>query len=137
MAGEVKLTDNSPQYLSELQKSIEAAMEACATQAESHAKSIITREKRVDTGMLRNSVAHTVSGDTAYIGSNLDYAVYNELGTGIYASQGGGRQTPWFYKDRNGVTHRTRGMKPIHFLKRAIEDYKDEYKSIMERIMKQ
>ena len=29
---------------------------------------------RVDTGRLRNSVAHAVHGHDAYIGSNLEYA---------------------------------------------------------------
>ena len=116
---DIKMTDNSPQYLAALHERIGVALEAAAVQAESHAKSIITREKRVDTGALRNSVTHSVSGDTAYIGSNLEYAVWNEIGTGRYASQGGGRQTAWFYIGRDGKKHRTVGMKPIHFLKRA------------------
>ena len=131
-----KLIDKSGEYLAALRGKIDIALETCATQAESHAKSIITREKRVDTGMLRNSVSHAVDGNTAFIGSNLEYAVYNELGTGIYASQGGGRQTPWMYTDRNGKAHWTRGMKPIHFLKRAIEENKKEYQRIIEQEMK-
>ncbi len=131
-----KLIDRSPEYLSELRGKIGVALEAAAVQSESHAKSIITQEKRVDTGALRNSVTHSVSGDNAYIGSNLEYAVYNELGTGIYASQGGGRQTPWYFVGRDGKRHRTVGMKPIHFLKRAIEEHQSEYKSIIEQTMK-
>lgn len=133
---EFKLTDHSPEYLAELRGKIAIALEAAAVQAESHARSIITQERRVDTGALRNSVTHSVSGDNAYIGSNLEYAVYNELGTGIYASQGGGRQTPWYFVGRDGKRHRTVGLKPIHFLKRAIEENITEYKAIIEHEMK-
>lgn len=133
---EIKMTDNSRQFLSELHSKIGVALEAAAIQAESHAVRIITQEKRVDTGAMKNSISHSVSGDTAYIGSNLEYAVYHELGTGIYASQGGGRKTPWFYVGRDGKKHRTVGLKPIHFLKRAIEENVSEYKAIIEQEMK-
>lgn len=136
MKNEVKLIDNAALVIAELREKVDTALEAVGTQAESHAKSIITQEKRVDTGALRNSVSHAISGDTVYIGSNLPYAVYNELGTGIYASQGNGRQTPWAYRDRDGVWHWTRGMKPIHFLKRAIETNQSEYRAIIEQIMR-
>lgn len=131
-----KLTDRSAEVLAELRGKTDAALEAAGTQAESHAKSIITQEERVDTGALRNSVSHAVSGEAAYIGSNLPYAVYNELGTGIYASQGNGRKSPWYYVGRDGKRHRTVGLKPIHFLKRAIQEHTAEYKKIIEEIMK-
>ena len=35
----------------------------------------------VDTGRLRNSISHAVDGEAAYIGSNVEYAPYVELGT--------------------------------------------------------
>lgn len=57
----------------------------------------------------------------------------HELGTGIYASEGNGRKDPWFYQDDEGKWHKTRGMKPIHFLKRAIEEHVDEYRRIAEQ----
>lgn len=133
---EFKLTDRSPQVLAELRSKIGIALEAAAVQAESHARSVVTQEKRVDTGALRNSITHSISGGNAYIGSNLDYAVYHELGTGIHASQGGGRQTPWFYVGRDGKTHRTVGLKPIHFLKRSITEHIEEYRAIIEQEMK-
>lgn len=136
MKSEITFTDNSAQVIAELREKIGNALEAVGSQAESHAKSIITREGRVDTGELRNSVSHAVSGDTVYIGSNVPYAVWNEIGTGIYASQGNGRKTPWRYKDWKGKWHMTRGMKPIHFLKRAIETNINEYKAIIEQELK-
>lgn len=35
----------------------------------------------LETGGMRDSIQHTVSGDTAYVGSNDDKAVWQELGT--------------------------------------------------------
>lgn len=39
----------------------------------------------VDTGHLRDSIEHEVSGDTARVGSNVDYAGYVEEGHRIVA----------------------------------------------------
>ena len=84
---------------------------------------------------LRGSISHKVQDETCYVGTNNEHAIYNEFGTGIYAD-GGGRMSPWAYQDDEGNWHRTRGMKPIHFLKNAIEEHKDEYKAIMEQELK-
>ena len=45
----------------------------------------------VDTGALKNSIAFRVDPDeqAVYIGSNSEYAVYVELGTGQYSEVGG------------------------------------------------
>ena len=149
---EVKIVDNSGEIMKAFENQLHIALEAVATQAESHAKQVISDSlvyghtdltqygerdnSRVDTGRLRNSVAHTVREHEAYIGSNLEYAAYHELGTGIYASQAGGRKTPWKYKDRKGKWHVTRGLYPIHFLKKAASEHSDEYKKIIEKIMR-
>ena len=148
---DVKITDNSGEVLQAFYSQLSVALEAVGQQAESHAKQVITDSlvygktdltkhgekdnSRVDTGRLRNSVAHTVVKEEVYIGTNLEYAPYHELGTGIYASQPGGRQTPWIYTDRHGVTHRTRGLYPIHFLKKAASEHTDEYKAIITKFM--
>ena len=130
--------DNSAKVLSELETKIQAALEACGQQAVSHAKQNITSASRVDTGALRNSMNHKVDSGAkvCYVGTNQSYAIYNELGTGIYAEGGKGRKTPWRYVDAKGEGHWTRGMKPIHFLKNAIQDHADEYKSIIEQQLK-
>ena len=149
---EIKITDNSGEILRQFERSLQIALEAVGTQAESHAKQVISDSlvyghtdlmrygekdnSRVDTGRLRNSVAHAVREHDAYIGSNLEYAPYHELGTGIYASQAGGRQTPWTYRDAKGNFHKTRGLYPIHFLKKAASEHSEEYKAIIEKILK-
>ena len=132
----VELIDNSDKIKDALETQLKAALEACGLQGESYAKENITAAGRVDTGALRNSISHSVSEDTVYIGTNVEYAVYHEMGTGIYAEGGGGRQTPWHYVDRNGEGHFTRGVKPTHFLKDAVADHADVFNSIIEAHLK-
>lgn len=136
MAVDFEITiDNSAEVVRELESKIEAALEACGNQAVSHAKQNITRAGRVDTGAMRNSINHKVQDDTCYVGTNNEYAIYHELGTGIYADGGKGRQTGWFYVDAHGKGHFTRGMKPIHFLKNALSNNISEYRSIIKEYL--
>lgn len=138
MSVDVKIETNRDAFLNAAKEQIEKALEAIGLQAEGYAKDIVTAESRVDTGRLRNSIAHTYVADekAVYIGSNLEYAVYNEVGTGIYAEGGGGRKTPWVYVDENGEGHWTHGMKPKHMLKRAASEHDTEYAQIIEEMLK-
>ncbi len=60
-----------------LPEQIEQALTAIGMTAETHAKELCP----VDTGRLRNSITHDVDGQTAIIGTNVEYAAYVELGT--------------------------------------------------------
>ena len=82
------------------------------------------RKAPVGTGELRNSITHVLDSDAiaCEIGTNLEYAPYVEIGTGIYSSKGTGRKTPWVYQDARGDWHRTVGMKPQPFLEPAAKD---------------
>ena len=73
----VDYIDNSQQILSALENGKRNALTAIGATAETYAK----QETPVDTGRLRNSISHTVDGEAAYIGSNVEYAPYVELGT--------------------------------------------------------
>ena len=53
---------------------------------------------------------------TTGVRSNKSYAVYVQLGTGIYASDGKGRKTPWTYQDERGNFHRTVGVRPKPYM---------------------
>lgn len=134
----VSIEDHSAEVLAAKNRAIEAALEAIGNQAVSHAKSNITAAGRVDTGAMRNSMNHQVAADeeTVYVGTNQEYAIYNELGTGIYAEGGNGRQTPWVYVDEKGQGHRTRGMTAIHFLRNAVQDHIAEFVAIGKRMLK-
>lgn len=129
---DVEIKDNSKQAIAEMKAAMLTGLEACGMQAETYAK----QETPVDTGRLKNSITHKVvtSEPACYIGTNVEYALWQEIGTGIYASEGGGRTTPWFYTDeKTGETRMTRGSKPHHMLKKAVGDHADEYKKIMKQ----
>lgn len=134
----VEINDFTEEVLAALNQQMEAGLEAVGQQAVSHAKSNITKAGRVDTGALRNSITSRVSmaEKAVYVGTNNEYAVYHEMGTGIYTDGGGGRQTPWVYFDAKGKAHRTRGIKPIHFLKNAATEHSEEYRRIFEQHLK-
>lgn len=78
----------------------------------------------VDTGDLRNSITHEVHNDVGIVGTNKEYAPYVEFGTGIFAVEGNGRDTPWSYQDDKGEWHTTVGQKPQPFLETAIQTKK-------------
>lgn len=74
----VKLTgDNVDLFKNASDEAISRALEAIGLTAEAYAK----LKCPVDTGRLRNSITHTVKDDTVYIGTNVEYAVYVEMGT--------------------------------------------------------
>lgn len=130
----VQISDHSAEILEAMREQVLLGLETIGQEAEGYAKD----EVPVDTGRLRNSIAHKVVADekAVYIGTNVDYGPYVEYGTGIYADNGQGRQTPWFYVDDKGQGHYTRGMKPRHFLKKAVTGHDAHYKSIMEAVLK-
>ena len=66
------------------------------------------------------------------IGSDAEYAIFVEKGTGIYAAEG--RQTPWFYVDDMGVGHFTHGMKAQPFLTPAAEDNINKIDEIVKKV---
>lgn len=129
------IKDNTKEVLSAMEKAIDRGLEAIGMTAEGHAKK---NETAVDTGLLRNSITYAVSGKPSntksyksddgsksgsyqgqapeeknkavYIGTNVEYAPYIELGA--------------------------RGRKGLHFLQRAATEHGDEYKRLMEDSMK-
>lgn len=129
---DVKITDNSAAILREVEQKTAAALEAIGITAEAYAKMLTP----VNTGRLRSSISHTVKGDAVYIGSNVPYAPYHEWGSGIFATDGQGRKSPWAFQDSKGKWHYTRGVKPRHMLKKAASEHDKEYKAIIEEILK-
>lgn len=103
---EVKVTDNSAQVKQALQEAVERGLEAIGLVAEGHAKELCP----VDTGRLRNSISHATDGEAVYIGTNVEYAPYVELGTSR--------------------------MKARPYLRPAAENFGDEYRALMEQAMK-
>ena len=97
--------DNTDEVLSALKRAKKRGLEAIGLTAEGHAK----KETPVDTGRLRNSIAHAVEDDAAYIGTSTSYAPFVELGA--------------------------RGREGVHMLQRAATEHAAEYKQIMEEAL--
>ena len=129
----INITDNSDKVLQELESKTAVALEAIGITAEGFAKKK-TPVGHPYGGTLRQSISHAIQGDECYIGTNVSYAPYVELGTGIYATDGKGRRSPWSYKDRQGKWHRTRGMRPHHMIRDAAATHSKEYKAIIEKV---
>ena len=92
----------------------------------------------VDMGILRGSMFSQVSLSggriVGMIGNSSEYAPYVHQGTGIYAVNGDGRQTPWGYTVLNGKYagfHWTHGQKPQPFLDNAKIQEKDRITAIL------
>ena len=134
---DVQFIDHTDEVNAKLAEAMEAALKAIGEQAVSYAKQNVTEAGRVDTGDLRNSISKkVVEGENAvYVGTNQEYAAYHELGTGVYAEGGGGRKSPWSYQDAEGNWHRTRGLRPIHFLKNAVQDHAGDLEQIASKII--
>lgn len=129
----ITLEDHSDEVYKELEASCQRALEKCGLVAEGYAKKLCP----VDTGNLRNSITHTVADNgerAAYVGTNSEYGVYVECGTGIYYP--GGRQTPWVYQDEKGDWHLTHGQRAKPFIKPAVAEHGEQYKRIIEEELK-
>lgn len=128
----VTFTDHSAEVKAEFEAACLRALEKCGLVAEGYAKKL----QIPDTGNLRNSITHEVREDekAVYIGSNVEYAAYVELGTGIYYP--GGRQDPWVYQDAKGNWHLTHGQRARPYLKPAVADHASQYKGIIESELK-
>lgn len=125
----IEFKSNLSEVLASLNSKSDEILETCGLLAESYAQENLTQSHAVDTGNLRNSIQHKVADKDMYVGTNTEYAVYVEMGTGIYTS--GGRQTPWSWQDEDGKWHRTRGMKARPFVKPAITEHIDQYTQII------
>ena len=75
----VEIHDNSKEVSEDIKAALLRGLETCGLVAEGYAKKLAP----VDTGNLRNSITHTVDEEepSAYIGTNVEYAPYQELGT--------------------------------------------------------
>lgn len=121
MADFILETDRTAEVLMKKDAAVTKALAVIALKAEANAKKEITRkvydvkqtpeqEKRYKrTGRLRNSITSSSDGNSAQVGTNVEYGPYVELGTSK--------------------------MKERSFIKPAIAEHIDEYKEIFERIL--
>ena len=104
----VEIHDNSKEVSEDIKAALLRGLEKCGLTAERFAKKLAP----YDTGNLRNSITHTVDDGepAAYIGTDVEYAPYQELGT--------------INMDANP------------FLKPAVADHENTYRKIIEKWLK-
>ena len=110
--------DFSKIVLQKIQETGEIFLEEVGGEVEAQTK----RNTKVDTGKTKGSWEHRVNTDKmeVQIGSRYKNALWEELGTGIYALNGDGRKTKWVYKSpKDGKFYATVGKKPRRALYRA------------------
>lgn len=141
---EIDFTDNFDKVIEEFNKACHAGLEEVGIRAEGYAAANApvgttesTNIQGYNGGDLRKSLTHKVVGYEVYVGTSLTtpdgepYPVYVEYGTGIYADNGKGRQSPWVWRDKNGDYHWTRGIEPQHFLLKAVTEHDDKYLNVI------
>ena len=74
---DVNITDFTEEITEGIKEAIQRALVRIGLKCESYAKMLC----HVVTGRLRNSITHYVDGDSVYVGTNVEYAQYEEEGT--------------------------------------------------------
>jgi phage gpG-like protein len=132
---EVKFTSNKDDVLAMSKEKIYAWLEAIGEDAAGTSAKFAP----ADTGRLRGSISPVVdeAEQCVYIGTNVEYAIWHEFGTGKYASDGGGRATPWAFQDKEGVWHYTHGVPARHFIQFGCTAHLDQYGRMLEEKLKE
>ena len=138
----VDVESHAQEFIERKDELIGIALEIIGTKMADYAAMNLERNpRRVDTGRLKNSLTHQVDGNVVCVGTNVEYAIYVEYGTGRYATRGG-RRTPWLVKVPEGSGGKwagrafmTAGMKPNHFLRDALQDHENEYINIAKDVL--
>lgn len=97
-----------------------------------------------DNGHLAGSIdANQISETKSQVGTPLDYGLYQERGTGLYALDGG-RQTPWVYPvigytDSKGrpLFRWTQGTEPKRYIETSFEQNVNNVRMLFEKYLQQ
>lgn len=127
--------------LKKIQEGVEEGMRQVASEIAQMQQDIIDTNvggdgSYVRTGLLKSGVTimplEWLSGlASVKVTNTTGYAIYNELGTGIYASNGQGREGGWFYPVGDGTYRFTLGLPPKYFVRNSYEYYKEKAPSII------
>ncbi len=90
----------------------------------------------VATSRLKQSIDYIVDDDelVGYVGTNVDYAIYVEFGTGEFSENGNGRKGGWMYKDPSGEWFFTWGIEPQPYLRPAFRQTKGQIEALAKSI---
>lgn len=90
----------------------------------------------VHTARQRNSIDYVVDEAEliGYVGTNVEYAIYVEMGTGEFAENGMGRKGGWVYQDPSGEWFFTWGQEPQPYLRPAFRKNKSQIEALAKEI---
>lgn len=128
---DIEFTDNTKLFLSAYEKALRNGLEAIGMTAETHAKEKITDNDSVDTGRLRNSITHAISGEKANISTYSD----DEGNTYSYSGTAPNDKQPAVYVGTNveygeHVELGTIRSRAYPFLRPAITEHFEEYRRV-------
>lgn len=131
--------DHTEEVIAEMEQAVHNALDIIGDKIAKYAGELAPK----DTGALAISFDHVIDDGekTVSVGSALEYAVYQELGTGnkfeppaewieANAKRGRGLDS-WVYQDEQGKWHRGYPIKGHHMLQRAVENHIVEFESIL------
>lgn len=109
--------DNTAIVQAGIKKAIMKALEEIGLKAEKYAKKLTP----VDTGRLRNSITHRIDifGTAVYIGTNVSYGKYVEMGVSTWDGSGPKKAPKGGYK----------------MLRRAATEHGEEYRNVLKKHM--
>lgn len=161
MSVDIHLTDHSGDILNALEANIDKALEAVGLQAAGYAMLNLEREpRRIDTGLLANSIAYAIAGEMPEVvkngrknGQEYQSNAKNKQGKKIDVIEGSyqgrmakseGEHTVYIgsnveyaeYVEYGAFLPNGGSMEANHFLKDAVNDHKDEYKRMIEKALK-
>ena len=119
----VEFKDFTTIVLQKMRETGEVFLEEVGGEVEAQTK----QNTKVDTGKTKGSWEHIVNTKKmeVQIGSRYKNALWEELGTGIYALNGDGRKNKWVYRTPDGKFHATVGKKPRRALYNAYNSKKN------------
>lgn len=133
----INVTDHSPEVLAALDTVMDKACEDAGMNAERFAVMHIngyydSKNTAVDTGHLKRNIKYKTEKDgdiwKVYVGTNVEYAYYVEMGTG---DMGTGTGRKWTYYDASrGIFRKTSGFRPRPFIRPAIEQHTRFYSEL-------
>lgn len=162
MKSTIEVIDHTQECIDAKNEAIERALEAIGMQAESHAKNNLTASGHIDTGLLRNSIAHAVSGEIPTANGQSSYQAdralskYDNFNTNVkYDDKGnpiaksGQYDMPVpdaapvekaVYIGSNVhyapyIEWGTDRIAPTHFIKNAITEHSTEYAEIAKKFL--
>jgi phage gpG-like protein len=104
----VKIENNTEAVIEEMKSKMTSWLEAIGLDAASTAAGVAP----VDTGRLKDSIGSAVVDNVVYIGTNVEYAPYQEFGT-------------------------SKGVPGRHFLQFGATAHLAEYQALLEEVMKE